>query len=86
VVCDDLAQLRDRLDELVSPAHEHERRLGGYRTSMSHMGDQGRPVEVEGVPEGEHIDEGDAADRIDEDPEEQPNRRDPVWDDEEHED
>src|SRR6185295_14390094 len=50
-----------RLDELVSPAHEHERRLGGYRTSMSHMGDQGRPVEVEGVPEGEHIDEGDAA-------------------------
>ena len=50
------------------------------------MGDHERPVEVEGVPEGEHVDEGDAADRIGEDPEEQPNRRDPVWDDDEHED
>jgi hypothetical protein len=55
---------------------------------MSQMGDheQERPVEMEGVPEGEEIAEGDAADRIDEKPDEQPNRRDPVWDDEGHED
>jgi hypothetical protein len=45
-----------------------------------------RPVEVEGVPAGEEIAEGDAAERIDEDPDEQPNRRDPVWEDEDHED
>jgi hypothetical protein len=55
---------------------------------MSHMADheRERPVEIEDVPEGEAIAEGDAAERIDVDPEEQPNRRDPVWDDEEHED
>jgi len=45
-----------------------------------------RPVEVEGVPEGEEISRGDAAERIDEDPDEQRNRRDPVWDDEDAED
>lgn len=45
-----------------------------------------RPVEVEGVPEGEEISEADAAERIDEDPEEQVNRHDPVWDDKAHED
>jgi len=55
---------------------------------MSQMGDHEheRPVELDGVPEGEEIAEGDAADRIDEEPNEQPNRRDPVWDDEGHED
>jgi hypothetical protein len=60
----------------------------GYDPAMSQMGDheRERPVEVEGVPEGEDIDQGDAAERIDEDPEEQANRQDPVWDDEEHED
>lgn len=60
----------------------------GYDTSMSqldpHEGE--RPVEVDGVPEGEEISAGDAAERIDEDPDDQPNRHDPVWDDEEHED
>lgn len=44
------------------------------------------PVDVEGVPAGEEISEADAAERIDEDPEEQPNRRDPVWSDEEEND
>ncbi len=60
----------------------------GYESPMSEMADheRERPVEVEGVPEGEEIDEGDAAERIDEDPEEQANRHDPVWDDEQHED
>ena len=60
----------------------------GYGTSMSHMADheRERPVEMEGVPEGEQIAEGDAAERVDEEPEEQPNRRDPVWEDDEHED
>jgi hypothetical protein len=55
---------------------------------MSQMGDheRERPVEMEGVPEGEEIAPGDAAERVDEDPEEQPNRHDPVWDDEAHED
>jgi hypothetical protein len=43
-------------------------------------------IEVEGVPQGEEISDGDAADRVDQDPDEQPNRRDPVWDDEAHED
>jgi hypothetical protein len=60
----------------------------GYDGTMSQMGEheRERPVEVEGVPEGEEISEGDAAERIDEDPDEQANRQDPVWDDEEHED
>jgi hypothetical protein len=55
---------------------------------MSQMGDheQERPVDLEGVPEGEEISTGDAAERLDEDPDEQENRRDPVWDDEDHED
>jgi hypothetical protein len=34
------------------------------------------PVQVEGVPAGEGISDADAADRIDEDPEEQANRTD----------
>ena len=64
------------------------RRDPGYGPGMTEMGgyERERKVEVQGVPEGEDIAEGDAADRIDEDPDEQPNRRDPVWDDEGHED
>jgi hypothetical protein len=59
----------------------------GYSSGMTHMDhERDRPVEVEGVPEGEEIAPGDAAARIDEEPDEQPNRRDPVWDDEAHED
>jgi hypothetical protein len=55
---------------------------------MSQMGyhEQEHPVELDEVPEGEDISEGDAAERVDEDPEEQENRHDPVWDDEAHED
>jgi hypothetical protein len=54
---------------------------------MSHMDhERDRALEVEGVPEGEEISEGDAAERIDQDPDEQPNRHDPAWDDEAHED
>jgi hypothetical protein len=54
---------------------------------MSHMDhERDRPGEIEGVPEGEDISPGDAAERLDEDPDEQPNRRDPVWDDDDHED
>jgi hypothetical protein len=54
---------------------------------MSQMGDH-RPEqpELEGVPEEEQISPADAAERVDEDPEEQENRRDPVWDDDGHED
>ena len=40
-----------------------------------------RPVEMEEVPDGENIAPGDAAERVDEEPDEQANRRDPVWDD-----
>jgi hypothetical protein len=46
---------------------------------MSEMADHERPVELEGVPEGEEISTADAAERIDEEPEEQENRRDRVW-------
>jgi hypothetical protein len=54
---------------------------------MSQMG-QHRPQqpELEGVPAEEEISPADAAERVDEDPEGQENRRDPVWDDDEHED
>jgi hypothetical protein len=54
---------------------------------MSQMG-QHRPqqAELEGVPAEEQISPADAAERVDEDPEGQENRRDPVWDDDEHED
>jgi hypothetical protein len=66
----------------------HDGAPGGYGSSMSHMADheRERPVEVEGVPEGEGISRGDAAGRVDEEPDEQPNRRDPVWHDEDAED
>jgi hypothetical protein len=55
---------------------------------MSHLGDHEHehPVEIDDVPEGEEISPGDAAERIDEDPDEQSNRRDPVWSDDQHED
>jgi hypothetical protein len=46
---------------------------------MSEMADHERPVEIEGVPEGEEVSVADAAERLDEDPDEQENRRDPVW-------
>jgi hypothetical protein len=60
----------------------------GYGTCMSELGhhERERRVEIEDVPEGEDVSPADAAERIDEDPDEQPNRHDPVWDDEEHED
>jgi hypothetical protein len=66
----------------------HDGRPFGYAVGMSEMADHERErrVELPDVPEGEEISEGDAAERIDEEPEEQENRRDPVWDDEEHED
>jgi hypothetical protein len=36
---------------------------------MSEIANNERPVEIEGVPEGEEISEADAAERVDEDPE-----------------
>jgi hypothetical protein len=47
---------------------------------MSQMGDheQERPVELDDVPAGEDISPADAAERVDEDPDEQSNRQDPV--------
>jgi hypothetical protein len=56
---------------------------------MSQFGEYQRDrdrVDLGGVPEGEEISEADAAERIDEDPDEQQNRRDPVWDEEQDED
>jgi hypothetical protein len=53
---------------------------------MSEMADNERPVELEGVPEGEEISTADAAERIDEEPDEQENRRDPVWSDDDSDD
>lgn len=46
---------------------------------MSELSDHGRPVELPDVPEGEEISPADAAERVDEDPEGQQNRVDPVW-------
>ena len=59
----------------------------GYGVGMSQMGHH-RPEqpELEGVPEEENISPADAAERVDEDPEEQENRRDPVWDEDGYED
>jgi hypothetical protein len=56
---------------------------------MSELGDHeldSDRVDLGEVPEGEEISEADAAERIDEEPDEQQNRHDPVWDDEDHED
>jgi hypothetical protein len=54
---------------------------------MSQMGDhRSQQPELEGVPDEEQISSADAVERIDEDPDEQENRRDPVWNDDEHED
>lgn len=60
----------------------------GYGPFMSQMADHEneRPVEIEGVPAGEQISPADAAERVDEEPDEQTNRRDPVRDDDQHED
>lgn len=70
-----------------SRATRHDEPTGGYHSTMTHMDhERDHAIEVEGVPAGEDISPGDAAERIDEDPEEQTNRRDPVWDDDEHED
>lgn len=61
----------------------------GYRLGMSQMGHHERDAErldLGDVPEGEDISEADAAARVEEDPDDQENRRDPVWDDEQLED
>lgn len=64
-------------------------RTRGYGREMSELGhhehDADR-LDLGGVPAGEEISEGDAEERIDEDPDEQQNRQDPVWNDESHED
>jgi hypothetical protein len=39
-----------------------------------------RPVELKDVPEEEGVSQADAAERLDEDPEDQQNRQDPVLD------
>lgn len=43
---------------------------------MREINRQERPLDLVGVPEEEGIDPADAAERVDEDPEEVPNRRD----------
>ena len=51
----------------------------GYGAGMSEMSEHQPPVGLPDVPEGEEISPADAAERADEDPEEQQNRVDPVW-------
>ncbi len=46
---------------------------------MNEMADHERPVALPDVPDGEGISPADAAERIDEEPDEQENRVDPVW-------
>jgi hypothetical protein len=64
-------------------------RAAGYEARVSELGhhehDADR-LDLGGVPEGEEVSEADAEERIDEEPDEQQNRRDPVWDEESHED
>lgn len=49
---------------------------GGYVAAMRDYQTEGKPVEVEGVPEEEGISTADAADRLEQDPEQVENRRD----------
>jgi hypothetical protein len=49
---------------------------------MSEMAEHRKPIDLEGIPEGEEVSEADAAERVDEEPEEQENRVDPVLSDE----
>jgi hypothetical protein len=69
----------------------------GYVASMSnhaphanelpeHDHDHQHPVDLGQVPPEEGVSQADAAERVDEDPDEQQNRKDPVWDDEDPED
>jgi hypothetical protein len=51
----------------------------GYGSGMTEMADHRGPVELPDVPEGEEVSAADAVERVDEDPEEQDNRVDPVW-------
>lgn len=48
----------------------------GTEAAMREINRQERPLDLVGVPEEEDIDPADAAERVDEDPEEVPNRRD----------
>jgi hypothetical protein len=61
----------------------------GYDGRVSEMGhhehDSDR-LDLGGVPAGEEISEADAEERVDEEAQEQANRRDPVWDEESQED
>jgi hypothetical protein len=79
------AQLRAHAQVVATARHADG--LAGYGRDMSQLGDH-RPEqpELEGVPDEEQISPADAAERVDADPEEQENRRDPVWDDDAHED
>lgn len=54
------------------------RRPGGYLWGMTQTSDEGLPVQPEGVPAEEGISEADVAERVDLDPDEQPNRTDPA--------
>lgn len=45
---------------------------------MTQTSDEGLPVQAQGVPAEEDVSQADVADRVDLDPEDQPNRTDPV--------
>lgn len=45
---------------------------------MTQTGDEGPPIQPAGVPAEEGVSEADVAERVDLDPEAQPNRTDPV--------
>jgi hypothetical protein len=49
----------------------------GYPQVMTHQPEEERPIELQGVPEEDGISVGDAAERLDKDPEEQKNYTDP---------
>jgi hypothetical protein len=55
-----------------------DRPAAGYPSIMTQTSDEGLPIQPEGVPAEEGISGADVADRVDLDPEDQPNRTDPV--------
>ena len=50
----------------------------GYPRAMTYQPEEERPIELQDVPDEEGISVGDAAERLDKDPEEQKNYTDPA--------
>jgi hypothetical protein len=58
------------------PTAPHDAGPSGYLAAMRDIHTEGEPIELEDVPSEEDLSTADAADRLDEDPDAVPNRRD----------